>query len=89
MSRPKVKKPKDKLVMTKGDLERIKVEIAHRTLLMVTCWTMDELDFDEDKIIAMWDDIARWSSAIDKDKTLKLNTIADIINEHTGLKLQW
>lgn len=89
MSRPKVKKPKDKLVMTKGDLERIKVEIAHRTLLMVTCWTMDELDFDEDKIIAMWDDIARWSNAIDKDKTLKLNTIADIINEHTGLKLQW
>ena len=89
MSRPKKLKPNDKMVLTRRDLDRIKLEIAHRTLLMVTCWTMDELDFDEDKIIAMWDDIARWSNAIDNEKTLKLNTIADIINEHTGLTLKW
>lgn len=89
MSRPKIQKPKDKIVMTKGDLERMKVEIAHRTLLLVTAYTMDELNYDEDKIIEMWDAIARWSDAIDNQKVIKLNDIADIINQHTGLKLRW
>lgn len=76
-------------MLTKGDLERMKVEIAHRTLLLVTAYTMDELNYDEDKIIEMWDAIARWSDAIDKQKVIKLNDIADIINQHTGLKLRW
>lgn len=89
MSRPKVKKPSDKVVMTKRDLERLRLEVAHRTLLLVTAWTMDELNYNEDKIIEMWDGIARWSDAIDKQKLIKLNDIADIINEHTGLTLRW
>ena len=76
-------------MLTKGDLERMKVEIAHRTLLLVTAYTMDELNYDEDKIIEMWDAIARWSDAIDNQKVIKLNDIADIINQHTGLKLRW
>jgi len=89
MSRPKKLKPSDKLTLTKRDLERIKTEIAHRTLLMVTAWTMDELDYDEEKIIQMWDGIARWSDAIDNQKVIKLNDIADIINKHTGFELRW
>lgn len=55
----------------------------------MTAWTMDELNYEEDKIIAMWDGITRWSDAIDKQKLIKLNDIADIINEHTGLTLRW
>ena len=89
MSRPKVQKPKDKIVLTKRDVERMKVEIAHRTLLLVTAYTMDELGYDEDKIIDMWTAISRWSDAIDKEKIIKLNDVADIINEHTGLTLRW
>lgn len=89
MSRPKKLKPNDKVVMTKRDLERLRLEVAHRTLLMVTAWTMDELDYDEDRIIEMWDAIARWADAIDRQKVIKLNDIADIINEHTGLTLKW
>lgn len=89
MSRPKVKKPKDKVVLTQGDIQRMKVEISHRTLLLVTAWTMDELDYDEDRIIEMWNGISRWSEAIDEKKLIKLNDIANIINDKTGLNLRW
>ena len=89
MSRPKKLKPKDKVVLTKSDITRMFHSATYRAFIMFTCWAMDEWDFDKDKIIQAWDDINRWSEAIDKEKTLKLQTVCDIINEHTGLDLKW
>ena len=89
MSRPKATNPKRQLVLTERDLKRIKTEISHKTLVLVTAWTIDELGYDEDKIIEMWDGIARWADAIDHQKIIKLNDVCDIISEHTGLKLRW
>lgn len=89
MSRPKSTNPRTQLVITERDLKKIKTDISHRTLVLVTAWTMDELDYDEDKIIEMWDGISRWADAIDHKKLIKLETVCDIISEHTGLKLRW
>lgn len=89
MSRPKKRKPNSQRVITERDLKRMKLEIAHRTLILVTAWTMDELGYSDEKIVEMWDGIARWSEAIDHDKVIKLNDICKIINEHTGFNLMW
>lgn len=89
MSRPKKYKPNTQMTITHRDLKRIKDEISHRTLILITAYLMDELDYDEDRIIEMWDGIANWAHAIDHDKLIKLQDVCDIINQHTGLKIQW
>lgn len=89
MSRPRSTNPRTQYVLTQRELKKIKVEISNRTLILVTAWMMDDLDYDEDKIIEAWDALSRWADAIDHQKIIKLETVCDIISEHTGLKLRW
>lgn len=75
------------IVMTARDVTKAKKEIADRTLTLITAYLMDELDYDEDKIVELWEGITRYSEAI-KDHTITLNKVKDIIEERTGIKLK-
>ena len=77
------------VVMMARDVTKLKQQVSDRVLCLVTAYLMDELDYDEDKIVEMWEGISRYAAAID-DHTITLNKVKEIIQEHTGIKfLGW
>ena len=89
MKSPRKIKKQTPVVMYERDIRKIKMELADKTLCLVTAYLMDELDYDEDKIIELWEGIARYSAAI-KDHTITLNKVKEIIQDRTGIKfLGW
>lgn len=84
----KLRRPSQKVItLTARDVTNIKKEISDRTLTLITAYLMDELDYDEDKIVALWEGITKYSEAI-KAHTITLNKVKDIIQEHTGITLK-
>lgn len=84
----KLRRPSQKVItLTAREITRIKKEISDRTLTLITAYLMDELDYDEDKIIELWEGITRYSEAI-KDHSITLNKVKDIIQEKTGIVLK-
>jgi hypothetical protein len=47
---------------------------------------MDEMDYDEDRLIGFWEGVSRYAKAIDT-KIISLRTVTRIIEDHTGLTL--
>ena len=74
------------IVMYPRDLNKVKWDIADDVLTMVTAYLMDEMDYDEDKIVALWEGIARYSKA-EKEHVITRSKVKRIIQEHTGIKL--
>lgn len=77
-----------KTTFTARKLEEVKKEAVGQTFLLVAAYLMDELDYDEKKILDLWDGITRYSEAIDK-KLLTMGKVCYIIEKHTGLKVRW
>ena len=86
----KLRRPSQQVItMTARDVTKMKMEIADRMLCLVTAYLMDELDYDEENIVKLWEGITRYSQAI-KDHTLTLNKVKEIIQDNTGIKfLGW
>lgn len=87
MGKGKLRRPSQKVVtMTVRDINKLKMEVAERVLCLVTAYTMDELDYDEDKIVDLWLGIQRYSNAI-KEHDITLKKVKDIIEDKTGIKM--
>lgn len=77
------------ITLTNRELNKLKLDVTERVLCLVTAYMMDELDYDEEKIVDMWLSIQRYANAI-KDHTITLNKVKEIIQEKTGIKfLGW
>ena len=74
------------IVLYKRDLERIKLSVTDQVLTLVTGYLMDEFDYDEDKVVELWEGITRYHKAIE-DHIITLNEVKEIIKKHTGLDL--
>lgn len=74
------------VVLYQRDIKRIKYEIADDILTNVSAYLMDELDYDEDKIVALWEGTARYAKA-ERDGLITKSKVKSIIEKHTGLKL--
>lgn len=74
------------VVLYPRDLEKIKMHVVDDVLTQVTAYLMDEFDYDEDKIVELWEGIARYSKAI-KEHTISIKKVKEIIKEHTGINL--
>ena len=83
----KTKRPSQTpLVLYERDLRKLRESISDHVLTLVTGYLMDELDYDEDKIVALWEGIARYSNAVE-DHLITLNTVKEIIEKNTGIKM--
>ena len=74
--------------ITPRKLEEIKKEAIGQTFLLVAAYLMDELDYDEQKIIDLWDGVTRYSEAINKN-LLTMGAVCYILEKHTGMKVRW
>jgi hypothetical protein len=80
---------KDKRVtITPRKLQEIKTEAIGQTFLLVAAYLMDELNYEEDKILELWDGVSRYSDAI-KNKDITMYKVCKILEEHTGMKVRW
>lgn len=86
MSRPKVRKPKDHITLTRKDLERYQLDQIQKAFILTAAYLMDDFDYDEARILDFWNGVVRYADAIDS-KLISLQTVTQIIEEHTGLKL--
>jgi len=83
-----------KVILTEYELKKLKSQIATQTtskvLLLVTSYLMEEpeVNFNEDRIIDLWDGVSRYAEAIDQH-LITLNQVAGIIKDHTGLDVKW
>lgn len=86
MSVPKARKPKTHITLTQRDITRIREEATARALVLATAYLMDDMDYDEDRLLDFWDGVARYADAIDT-KLISINTVTQLIEEHPGLSL--
>lgn len=86
MSVPKARKPKTHVTLTQKDIMKIREEATARALVLATAYLMDDMDYDEDRLLDFWDGVARYANAIDT-KLISIRTVTDLIEEHTGLSL--
>ena len=64
MKSPKKIKKQRPLVLYERDINKIKMQVADRMLCLVTAYLMDEVDYDEDRIVELWNGVSRYSAAI-------------------------
>ncbi len=85
MSKPKKNK---KVELTPRKVQEIKVEAMGQAMILTIAFMMDELNFDDEKCLEIWEGVARYAEAVDS-KLITMNKICKIINEHTGLNIRW
>lgn len=74
------------VVLYDRDIKRMKGEVFDKTMTLVLGYLMDDLDYDEDRIIETIEGIMRYGEAI-ADHTITLRRVKEIIQDKTGLKL--
>ena len=84
----KSKRKNKKIEVTPRKLTEIKHDIAGQTMILTLGYLMDDLEYDPDKLIEVWNGLSRYAEAIDTH-LITLNKVCDIINENTGLSIRW
>lgn len=77
-----------KITITPRKLDEMRTEILGQAMILHIAYLMDELGYDEQKCLDVWDGVARYSEAL-KTKTITMHKVCQIINEHTGLNIRW
>ena len=77
-----------KVMLTPRKVEDIKLEAIMQTMLLAASYLMDELDYSEDRLLAFWAGVTRYSQAV-KDHDITMNKVCLILKEHTGLEVRW
>ena len=77
-----------KIEVTPRKLEEIKKDIAGQTMILTLGYLMDDMEYDPDKLIEVWDGLTRYAEAVNSH-IISLNKVCDIINENTGLTIRW
>lgn len=77
-----------KRTLTPRKIEEIKVEAMGQAMILTIAYLMDELDYDDEKCVEIWEGVARYAEAV-RDKTISMRKVCDIINKATGLDIRW
>lgn len=57
-------------------------------MILFAAYLMDELDYNEDRILSVWDGVSRYAEAI-QNKDITMKKVCEIVNAHTGLNIRW
>lgn len=74
------------VVLYKRDFDRIKMNVTDEVLTLLLGYLMDDLDYDEDRILEVFEGVSRYHKAV-KDHLITIKQIKKIIKEKTGLDL--
>lgn len=85
----RVKKPKqEKYTLTKKQVKAMCKEQVEKAFLLMATAAADELDLDDDKLVAIAQRSARYAEYID-EHIIRLNEVSDILKKKTGLDWRW
>lgn len=85
----RVKKPKqEKYTLTKKQVKEMCKEQVEKAFLLMATAAADELDLDDDKLVAIAQRSARYAEYID-DHVIRMNEVSDILKKKTGLDWRW
>lgn len=82
------KKKTKKVELTPRKIQEIKTEALGQAMILTIAFLMDELNYDGDECVEIWNGVARYAEAVDK-KLLTMNKVCGIINNATGLEIKW
>ena len=77
-----------KIEITPRKLNEIKQEIAGQTMILTLGYLMDDLDYDADRLIEVWEGLTRYAEAVNSH-IISLDKVCEIINANTGLEIRW
>lgn len=77
-----------KVTLTPRKIQDIKLEAIMQTMLLSASYLMDEMDYSEDRIVAYWDGVSRYSQAV-REHDITMFKVCEILKEHTGMNVRW
>lgn len=84
----KAKRKNKKVELTPRKIQAIKTEALGQAMVLIIAFLMDELNYDADACVEIWNGVTRYAEAVDS-KLITMQKVCDIINEHTGLGIKW
>ena len=74
--------------MTRKQVKEMCSEQIEKAFLLMATAAADELDLDEDQLVAIAERSARYAEYID-DHVIRLNEVSEILENNTGIKWRW
>lgn len=85
----RAKKPKQQAyTLTRKQVKEMCSEQVEKAFLLMATAAADELDLDDDKLVAIAERSARYAEYID-DHVIRMNEVSDILKKKTGLDWRW
>lgn len=85
----RAKKPKQQAyTLTRKQVKEMCSEQIEKAFLLMATAAADELDLDDDKLVAIAQRSARYAEYID-DHVIRMNEVSDILKKKTGLDWRW
>lgn len=85
----RAKKPKQQVyTLTRKQVKEMCNEQIEKAFLLMATAAADELDLDDDKLVAIAQRSARYAEYID-DHVIRMNEVSDILKKKTGLDWRW
>ena len=85
----RAKKPKqEKYTVSRKQLKEICDEQVEKAFLLMATAAADEMDLDDDELVAIAQRAARYAGYID-DHLIRMNQVSKTLEEKTGIKWRW
>ena len=85
----RVKKPKqEKYTVSRKQLKEMCDEQVEKAFLLMATAAADEMDLDDDELVAIAQRAARYAGYID-DHLVRMNQVSKTLEEKTGIKWRW
>ena len=85
----RAKKPKQQVyTLTRKQVKEMCSEQIEKAFLLMATAAADELDLDDDKLVAIAQRSARYAEYID-DHVIRMNEVSDILKKKTGIDWRW
>ena len=85
----RVKKPKqEKYTVSRKKLKEMCDEQVEKAFLLMATAAADEMDLDDDKLVAIAQRAARYAGYVD-DHLIRMNQVSKTLEEKTGIKWRW
>lgn len=85
----RARKPRqERVTLKRSELMEMCSEQVRKAFLLMATAAADELDLDDDQLVAIAERSARYAEYID-DHVIRLNEVSEILENNTGIKWRW
>ncbi len=82
------KQKQQKYQLTRKQIKEMCSEQVEKAFLLMATAAADELDLDDDKLVAIAQRAARYAGYVD-DHLIRMNQVSETLEKKTGIKWRW